>query len=209
MGNLHNELRRGMLGPALSRALGLTKGTEGLERVGETLTPTIDLWSDPSWAYLRGEPLLSWTGLIAEVAGEYSGAGLVLPVGCGTLIILERCTVSSAASTRYYAQRATAAQIQATFLVDGGRGNQRDTRWQALFGPGQGHVWSGSDAAFFGVELELTGNAGVNDMATCSACLPLIISPGNGFLIQPTAANQALYVTFGWRERKALPGELE
>lgn len=74
MGDVHNELNNGLLSKAVKNALGVNTGESGVERFGETLTPTMDPWERPEWGYLRSE---QWFGCHVETA---TAPALRLPV---------------------------------------------------------------------------------------------------------------------------------
>jgi hypothetical protein len=73
MGSIHNELRRGPWSRAATAILGDTREGSGIERLGESMTPSLDLWSParPDWAIYRGEQLVYLHDLQAAVAAEF------------------------------------------------------------------------------------------------------------------------------------------
>lgn len=96
MGSVHNELKRGPWGPAASAIVGLSRDASGLERLGETLSPEIDIWSAarPDWAIERRESLIWLNAFAAAVAGELSC--LVFDAGTdpNNLLIIDRLHVN-------------------------------------------------------------------------------------------------------------------
>lgn len=74
MGQQHNELHgAGTIQRAVVEAVGGAGHELGLERLGETLQPIIDIWSRPEWSILRQEHLgLGETEVAAGGAGNRS-----------------------------------------------------------------------------------------------------------------------------------------
>lgn len=203
---IHNQLTRGPVSRALKVAVGDTKGLGGVERYGETLTPTIDLWHNPEWAFLRDETLLARRVVQAAVAGEFGAVGMVNPAGSGFLTVVEQVTASAAVAFVFELDVATEAQILASLAVSV-FGLARDRRLPAATGATQ--VVAGSDAAaFIGQALERRGSPGVNQEAEFKIALPLVLPPGQGFIVIGQVVNTQIVVSLGWRERRAFPGEL-
>lgn len=210
MGAIHNELRRSNLGAALTRALGLTRGVEGLERVGETLTPTMDLWSQPEWAYLRKVRLLAYTAGITATVGEYSGLAIVNPTGSGIIAVVDAARIQMSGQVISYLAFATEAAIAATYALIGVPGLPRDLRW----GPyttasGTVMAYQGSDAASWPNQLEGAYPGPANGMTEHRCGLPFVLTPGWGLILQGGTVNTAIRAGFNWTERRALLGELE
>jgi hypothetical protein len=206
MGDLHNELRRTPLPGALSRALGLTKGVEGLERISETLDVGLDLWALPEWAYLRRERLCSGWQSQAGVAGEYSAISLVNPAGSGMILVAERAVgVVGAAmyvNTTIYGA-AAAIGAAGTSLAN------RDTRWEPATNRPVGQLWLGTTAAAPGGAYSLSGLQGSTTVNSDAVLAPVVLGPGTALIIWGGTVNTSLRYTVVWRERRAFPGELE
>lgn len=210
MGSVHNELRRSFLGSALTRAVGDTKGVAGLERFGETLTPVIDLWAEPSWAYLRKEWLACGYLSQSAVAGEYSGVALVNPAGSGTILTVEAALVHCLTAQYFYLARLPEASITATYGGGGGRGIARDSRAAPIASVGRAVMWSGTDAARLTVTLSQDVVVTVANVTSYMGLgFPFVLSPGFGLVVEGGAVNITILGGFRWRERLALPGELE
>lgn len=131
MGQQHNELRRGEVSRALKNALGDTR-QGGLERYGETLTPAIDLWGRPEWAFLRDEHLWGFSQTVAAVVGEQGGVAVVNPAGSNRIVVVEGATGQSVvANIALQLALTTEAVITATYALFAGGGlamPNRDTR---------------------------------------------------------------------------------
>lgn len=209
MGAVHNALTRGPLGGALTRALGDTRGSSGLERYGETLTPVMNLWDLPEWAYLRREYLCARLDQPAAVAGEYSGCAIVNPAGSNCLAVVEAVAVQYSALALFRLARATEDEVRATYLASVGRGYARDSRvYNPGIVPGVMELLDGSDAGTIGYYFAVQVNtAGL--VVTFATGLPFILAPGQGLVCYTTTANISPLIQFMWRERGAFPGELE
>lgn len=209
MGVIHNALQRTHLSSALTRILGATKGSSGIERYGETLTPTLDLWSRPEWAYPRKEWLVALAVSGGPVAGEYTIAALVNPAGSNVLAVIERVEMWASAQAFLWAARALDTVATATLgLV--GRGIARDARnTGGTLLPGRCNVYVGTDAAAVGTEFYAGSTpAGGGNFGSCNA-VPLVLSPGQAFLFRSGTANVANTFSLSWREVLAQPGELD
>lgn len=182
------------------------EGTSGLERYGETLTPTLDLWDLPEWAYLRREVLFGWEGSPAAVAGEFSGAALVNPAGSGTIVVVERIHAHAGATFATYLSYVTEAVVTATFAA-GALPVLRDSR--NLNVPGRARFFTGSDPGFLATRQLENIFVAANTLTPFSTGLPFVLTPGYGLVVQAGAVNNAFAVSFGYRERTAFPGELE
>lgn len=209
MGQLHNELRRGKLSDALTRAVGASKGAPGIERFGETLTPVIDLWriTEPSWAWLRREALVARFATAAAVAGEFSAVALVNPVGSGLIVQVERAWAHGSIQTFAIGQF-TAAGVTAT-LASGGPGVLRDRRNPAANFVGVITIFSGSDPGALTQTTEVHASASATERQDFDATCPCVIAPGHALVVQGQTVNLQVVAGFGWRERAALPGELD
>jgi hypothetical protein len=210
VGQVHNELRRGGLSAALTRAVGDMRGAGGLERYGETMTPVLDLWRQPEWAFLRGEALVSVGVGVNAVAAENGFAAIINPAGSGMLIVVEEAGIDAgglAASTVLNVQGNTEAVIAAT-LTTVVTGNVRDTRNFATTGTyARGVIRTGTDAGAVGVSLESVRQPAGN-MVYARVSVPNVLHPGFGFVIGLGTVNTAFTANFKWRERRAFPAEL-
>lgn len=199
---LHNAIGTN---PALSRMLarvaGLSDGEDGVGRLGETLTPTINPWERPEWAVLQGELLA--TGGIALGA---PGAGLI-------------------AQIQLFNPLASRRLITARFEAGGGALAVFEIRTAAIALPLDSGIWKGCrdsraqpDSPVGEIWYDNTAAAAVGTRRLQSpnvlASTPYreyrwwILHPGRGLAVNTGALNQALTVNFEWRERLALPGEV-
>lgn len=217
MTQIHNQLRRGVLTEALTKAVGASVGSAGVERFGETLTPTMNLWQLPEWLYLRNEWYFADRTSVGAQAGETSISAIVNPnpdaQGRGWIVVVEAVTARAQSGTTcaLWLEQLLRADIAST-LTQGNNVNIRDNRFQK--NPAiaiQATVvesWTGTD----------TNTTGLNDIqeeafnATTTyvefKTPPYILRPGTGLLVQGSAVNTAIAVNFAGRVRRALPGEL-
>ncbi len=196
MPHVHNALHHfTQIQDAYRKALGETDpGFTGIERAGETVTPTIDLWAQPDWAFLQGRILFARRVSSAAVAGRFSSVELVNPAGSGILVVTELIR-SGTSSLDIAVDSGTALGVTATT-----QGLARDTRYPA--GP-------------VSVATVVTGDlaAGVTqpqDRITSGvlANRPYILRPGTKLFLVGLAVNTAIEVVLYWMERRVLNGEL-
>lgn len=205
-GQVHNALTRGLLSSALTRAVGDVEGENGLERYGETLTPTLDLWRQPEWAYLRKERLISaWVSPNA-VAGENGALSIVNPVGSGNIVVVKSIRAITTVASFFFVSfpMAAAAAIGAVVTTKG----NLDSRWGALNVP-QTQFFQGTTAAPPGPPANIiVGDVIANTVLELLA-QPLVLAPGAAAIAWCNTVNQQVWFTANGLERKAFPGELE
>lgn len=212
MGNVHNALNRGPLGQALKNAIGDTKAEGMLERWGETLQPTMDLWSMPEWAFLRQESLWTCRLTRAADAANASIAGIMLPTASRFLVVVEGVTARNAAGAAVWLSMLNRATIAA--LGGFALGNPPFFRDQ------RSHETIGAQFAPVETFTALTGALPLNGIAEEQFTLatgsmipfltpPYIVRPGGGLFVQTSAINQVLTCNFWGRVRSALPTELK
>lgn len=186
-----NELQRATeLIQGYSRALGLTDAIAGVDRLSESLQPVFDIWGTPEHAALRGE-LLCWGAAIAAAggAGVRSQGILFNAATSGKLMVLEHANTSVTAPTLAFVTSVAGYTIQTSVGV-------RDSR---LSTGRIGELYAKTTGAFSGA---YRGNARNSEWDR-----PIVIAPGTGVSLDPSADNTAITVTFVWRERRMLPGE--
>lgn len=209
---LHNGLFRGTWNDALKRALGVTKDPGGLERFGETLTPSINLWERPEWAFLRQEFL--WAARISQaaVAAEGSMGAIINPIGSNQILVVERVRAcNGTAAGNVVLGFATEAQLLATLVASLLTG--RDSRLGrnvplSPFNTLNAQSATGSDPTipFQTPALDHVVTAAVEMQEFSSP--PFVIKPGVGLYVQCGTVNQILQASFSGYLRQSLPGEL-
>lgn len=209
---VHNALTRGRLSQALKSAVGDAKGEGGLERFGETLTPTINLWELPEWAIFRNEILWSAHVTVGATAAENSMMAISCPLAVGAqqflIFVDEIWAAANAAGGQLSLALITRAAAAATLTQFAPVA--RDLRTgQNVLGTNAAapEAWTGSDpAAFVNVVDRNRNPAALSLVPFVSA--PWILKPGAALVVQNDVVNQSLLVTFKGRARVALPGEL-
>jgi len=187
-------------------------GQDGLERYGETLSPIIDLWQQPDWAYLRGEILAGFDRSQAAVAGEFGAVALVNPTGSGKIYIVDQIAAWVSVQAFFAVDLALEGVIAATLGVVS-LGVSLDTRWRDRVTGAErttGLVYAGSDAVGIAGQVErFTTPAGGGNYGRASTSLPMVLQPGWGVAVVGGTANALIEVSMRYRERNAFPGELE
>lgn len=206
MGDIHNELKRGPWGPALASVVGLSRDAAGLERLGETLTPVLDLWSParPDWAIERREHLVFLHALAPAVAAELSCVVFDGSTDPSTILIIDALIFSNITQVNigFDARPAGATEATTKDFLDhrvraGAAANRRP----------RSRVWIDSNAA-----TALTGPLFryVGAASALGAYLPVpfvVLGDNLSLICENTTVNTALHVTAIGRERQLLPSE--
>jgi hypothetical protein len=201
VGSLHNELRRaGQLQRAALIALGVSDPDAGIERLGETLTPVIDLWSRPEWLGLLG--IYRWAGrrASAALAANLSHVGVTNPTASNSIVVVEYAAVDAAATIRHFLEIRPAKTEDLAgnvFILDGRR--PISVAVPRIFDRQQGT--SGENAI---EDLTVLGNTHGRFQAP-----PVLLMPGQQLVVSGATTNIAVVAMFGGTVRVALPGELE
>lgn len=195
---IHNQLTNyAQLLAGFRRALGeMGPNFSGIERAGETLTPTIDLWSLPEWALARGEQLFARDGISqgAGGAGVFSSEEFVNPAGSGVLaVILE--IFNSSSNVFVGVDNGPALGAVAT-----ARGVNLDARIGTNLGElSRCTIVTGQLAGGVALPVDLI-------LQNTRSVRPYILPPGRKLFVSP-GANQASAIGFFWSERPLLPAE--
>lgn len=208
MAGLHNELQRFVsLQDAYRAALGeKTERFTGLERAGETLTPVVNLWERPEWAFLRGEGL--YMGTANQVAGvaQFSACGIFNPANSRRLVVVEEMTPVNINSQLVVADGGSAIVFTTAGVVR--RRDLRLTGSGSFVAPGAviGSILLGAAQTNFGWIMD--GATPGSAIAASRNFCPLILPPGTSYFVSCVTANLSMNTSFKWRERLLLPGEL-
>lgn len=205
---IHNAIKYGSdLLRGYSRAIGLAEDEEGAVRLGETITPIIDVWSRPEWAALRFEILWAVFLTTTGIAAEKAMVAIINPTGSKLIVVVDaavaRLSVSGAAYANVLTQAAIAAKQDTT-----GSGQVRDrrpstaTRIVTSMGSAAGAIVSAVSC------MEEIRHIDGNEPMTPLNCLPVILSPGFGFVIEANTDATSIGANFRGSSRPALPGEL-
>lgn len=176
-------------------------GFTGIERAGETLTPTLDLWSQPEWALPRGEVMFARGAAVAAVPGRFSGIELVNPVGSRHLARVDRVRIASVApwlGGPAFLVTDSGGALGTTVTT---QGIPRDTRYAQLGAVSVCTVVTGDYAGGASLEQVLL-NAGEEITE------PYVIAPGTKLWLISTVVNAVLGGMFFWSERAASQDEL-
>lgn len=199
----HNAIQRYTeLQRAAKIQLGLDSADTGLERMGETLQLVRNLWELPEDGWLRGD--LKAVGMLAVTAG---GAGNIPYASLQIesrkwMAVVERVTIWSAT-----AGVITARLIGVTTIANLGTTKQyRDTRATTRV-PVAKLRYKNGDALEYGspiMDFRIAANTPIEwrPNIVLFADLPYYALGFRG------AANTDLNVSWEWRERVTLPGEL-
>ena len=215
MAQLHNELRRQTeILRAIKDALAITDAEVNVERLGETLTPSINIWELPEWAVLRDESLLCEATAQGAVAGELSAVGISNPTGSKAVAVVEAIRYRSGAPARVRMAYGIAALTDAT-LGPAGFFNRDPRLTPGTATPGQGAVTPvrfvfGSDTSFanFLTTTIEDASALIANQDYDAMCPPVVVPPGFSFVAISDTANTLLAVTIRARARTAYPAEL-
>ena len=209
MAQIHNSIKHatGILN-AYRISAGLSGEAGGVERLGETLSPTIDQWSRDEWAILRGELLWGAFAFVANVAAEFGFIG-VGNNSTNQLLTVDGVTARGGTVVQlFHVPRATVAATGAATSTAVAR-DQRATGSgvQVLQRVAPIEVWTGTDlAALAGFLLEET-NPITQDYRKFESG-SWIVRPGGVLIAQAGTVNISIGVNFWGRLRPTLPGEL-
>lgn len=206
MGELHNEIRQGTLSVAATRALGVTR-LGGIERFSETITPVLNLWGMPEWAYLRGESLAAWSRFVAAGgAATFAGAFLCNPLANKLLVVVEALS-GVPATTQLQLVMALDADVSGVY-GSSSFGALRDRRPVGRFPTvSTAIIRYGTPAALPTSQIiEHQQSAAATTKAFLS--VPIVLPPGTAVGVHDPVANEQLFANFTWRERPPYPGEL-
>jgi len=211
MGQIHNELRHaGAIQRALQIALGITDGEAGLERVSETLSLNLDLWSRPEWAAPRDELLWADFLLQSKVALEFGFIAIINPSTSGSLSIVEDATVRTRdASGNVQMGITTEAAVVAAQDAAAGC-TTRDRRRGGSSFQARTLIARGGAAAIFGAAATYLEAVGIASSTTMQPliCLPIVLRPGDAYFIEHTVVNLDVEANIRGYERLCMPLEL-
>jgi hypothetical protein len=209
----HNAIK---FGTDLIRAAGVQVGVddtaEGVVRLGETLTPTFDVYDRPESAFLRTERLCSAVNVITAAAGTIAAVHFLNPGTSRFLAVIESIMVATDTGGRM--QLWVHHPIAGISVI-----NQigfRDLRLNAPLIPICQQLRSNSLAALGPGQLiaeRFFGATNLNQNVEFVA-RPIVVPPdlpqGIGSLVigHTTVTTPTIMVTITWRERLAYPREL-
>jgi hypothetical protein len=204
--DVHNSIKYGThnLG-GIALIAGVSREASGIERLGETLTPVLDVWTQPEWALPRQELPGAVNVVAAAVVGEFSACALINPAASGLLVVCEALTFAAVgASMTCFLEIVTEPAARATLATTEVPLVCRDRRQSRGL---RSSIITGSDPASIGTVLdEQTSTAAL--VFAAFAVLPVILPPGQAVLVRGGTVNSALVTNWKVRERPAVQGEL-
>lgn len=208
MASEHNAINQGTnLLRSFPPAVGLSPDESGVSRLGETLTPVINVWTRPDLAFLRGDRQCSGNEDPAAGAGTFASVSFLNPAGSGVIAIIESITV--AASVAGLVRVVGRSPIGGVPGV--GQVGFRDQRWGGILAP---VCVMRSTAAAIPPGQRLHDQLVPLNQTVEILVTPLIIPPdtptgqGSFNIVHTTVTTPQLFVNIKWTERLALPGEL-
>lgn len=170
----------------------------GIERAGETLTPVIDLWSRPEWAWLRDERRYWHSVVVGAIAAERSGVTVRPPAGvicCVEYIRSNQLATIRVGSALVAPDSEITGIPRDARLIQPGAGNDRNSRTKlGLMTQAIAAFNSSSVQSVFVINQQIS--------------LDFIVTPSRELQIVGIADATAITVDIGFWEREALPGEL-
>lgn len=205
MGSVHNELtgRAGFISRAIRNALQIDDGGIGIERLSETLTPTINLWERPEWALLRGERIWGVAPSAPAVAGQFSQVGISNPNNSGLIVVVQGIGGMNMTGVPEIIEVMLGANVAFTSTSTP---NSRDSRVALLTGV-QCTSFVNQAAARIGSGA-LIAQLAINGGTYSEYHFPIVLSPGFFVAAGPSTVNRLAALTFFGYERPAFAGEL-
>lgn len=206
----HNELAQyPKLLQSFNIATGLKENEEGVVRIGETLTPTIDIWNGRrEWALLRGEQWYSRRiNVGAGGGGTNGGVGLGNPTGSGIVAVLAGVTAYPSAATQQLQMWAYTDAIALANFGAVSYGVPMDRRRVGLLAASQAIIRSGGPVGIpaGGFELEVHQRAALETYQFYH--LPQMLYPGDAIMIIIATTATAMWANLVWYERKCVVNE--
>ena len=196
---LLNEIQTGRVNAILHKMFDMKEGAPAPQLSGDVVA-TIALEQDrPEWEFLGGGRLCAGNTDLAAQAGELGAIALWNPAGSNTLLVLEQVVVGNFSASLINQGWITTA------LSSGGQHAFRDSRSgiESTSATGQVTYQTAAGVSIQTIVLKhACGSVGINSLLA-----PVVISPGFGWSVVDTAANQRHTVNFFWRERQLEPSE--
>lgn len=197
---IHNELRYAVDIQRAHRIAFGEPGAWGIERLGETLTPTVDLWTRPEWALLRTEVLWGTsTSQVAGAAGTFAKCGVHNPAGSRGI-----CVVMHHVITGVGVAAGISLELEDAILANQGAAIPLDRRLTGTTGV-ISMAEASAGAASANVVCTVSGIPGGNVIVEW----PVILPPGRGLRWRNSDDAAELSVSFRGYLRQGYPGELE
>ncbi len=218
MADVHNGIKyySGLL-DELALISGVDRATAGgVERLGETLTPVLNPYELVEFAKLRNEQFFAVQAFVVAVVAEFSISALHNPAGSRMLAVVDKITIGAGVTEAATIDAApNGGLVDLTLNVGAGVLASVDRRF--LVGQAATSrvlLRQGSDAAssFAGdaiLEQVSAQAVSTNPFGESKVAVPAVLRPGDLLAVIGLTANTNLLVNWRWRERPALPGELD
>jgi len=178
----------------------------GIERAGETLTPILNIWERPEWAFPRGERLWAVSPSQSAVAAEFAQVGIINPTGSGHICVVDWAFGFNTAATAIRIEYRLGAQV----TVDASaQPMPRDPR-AGLIATGVGPLISFANSAAARIGSLLFQALSTTTGVWGPGCPPppVVLTPGFFLALGPDTVNLGIAATLSGYVRPALPGEL-
>jgi hypothetical protein len=198
---MFNEINEGSLNSIVSRRFGM-KGAAAFPAVAPELFPNITLENDRvEWGFLKGERIFARAINVNAVGAQFSHIQIRM-ASRNMIAVIERVISNTANQCSILRANADGGLVGWV----GGVGVARDLR--------DTQTGSGSEIATLNSALAATGSSMGILNAVGQQIEPGIVMAANKVPLQSVifaanTVNQAMNLTLFWRERAALPGELE
>lgn len=187
----------------------MSQDAEGVLRVSETITPSIDPWSQPEFAALRGEKLGSARMVAVAVAAEFGIVAFGNAAGSGEIVVIEELAVKAASTLSVVAEIIADTAIAGTLSAPAFFGSPRDRRFPFSQVAGRVFTRTGTDpASTFGIQFDEITCAVASQFFPFLCCTPFILRPGEDVIMVAQSPNAQLNAVVKWRARMAYNGEL-
>lgn len=196
----HNELKYGSpLSNAAAILSGGGYGDVGISRLGETLTPVLDLWRRPEFALPRGERRWVVNPSDGADVANFSQVGIASPTGSNLIVVVEGFWISDGTNRKMFVRAGANVAFTSTSTP-----NALDTRIPLLTGL-RATSFTHRSAAQMGSNM---GEYRFLANTTQVFIYNYVLTPGFFFALAQETINVAINATFFGYERVAFPGEL-
>lgn len=194
---LFNEIQIGRLNGVLHKLLGMKEGAPSPQLSGD-IVPALILESDrPEWKFLAGERLCMGGGAGAGVVGELRQFQIHNPADSGVLCVIKQmiCTCDTSGPIFWGHADVPYSTLGGAQLADG----FRDSRLSRGVLDTTCDVFTLTDAAV--AIVSIIGRTKILNNLPTVLRFPVILTPGHGFAVAFTVANEPFQTTWEWTER--------
>jgi len=198
--DLHNAITYGSAdAQACAKTLGMRDNEEGVARLGETFTPTLEVRRYDELAFLRRCKVCAGFSSRALDAANLSYVQLLNPANSSYLVEVTAIYLQTAVTESFILEQFTTV----LGTLQAGQSSARDSRWENTGVIAQ--LRNGVAAAAIGTPI-----AQIRLLAATTWKFDQVhvLHPGNSVAIRGAAINTAVTASFFWRERIPLAREL-